>query len=188
MKKTIVLVMSILGFSTAFAAPSSEVQQFGAEQAEVEAFLTAHEVSRVTNYCLTTELNCRSVVQYRSISTGLPVDSFEDRFMSSRNNRAVSFRGFFIKQMDGTFNLYSQDKMQNLVEIDTVESVNQGITITFDSDDLPSIPLKFKIVGTDPVQYEEDTLVYSTTQATFTANTSDTSDDFTIPVQSTVNH
>gem|GEM_PF-4109617 len=180
-----VCVSSLVFGMTGPPAPSSP---FSVEQAEVEAFLAAHEVRRVTNYCLTAELNCRSVVQYRSISTGLDVESFEDRFVSSKNSRAVSFRGFFLKRADGTFNIYSQDKLQNAVAIDTVEPVNQEVTITFDADDLPTIPVKFKIVGTDPVQYEDDTLVYTTTEATFTFNTADPSDDFVLPFHSQTIH
>ncbi len=93
-----VLVIGLMFFSTTVSFATN----FSVEQTEVEAFLANHNVTRVTNYCRTDVLNCRSVVEYKNNTTNQLVDSFEDRFMSSTNGRAVSFRGFFLKQPDGT--------------------------------------------------------------------------------------
>lgn len=183
MRKLVFLVSCLL-FTASVSATS-----FPAEQAEVEAFLAGHTVARVTNYCLTDVLNCRSVVQYKDSSTGAMVESFEDRFMSSTEGRAVSFRGFFLKQSNGTFNIYAQNVMSNEVNIDLIEPYNQGVTLTFNSDNLPTLPLKFVTLGTDPLEFTLDNLFYSATEARFDNNTpNDPSDDFIIPFHSQTNH
>ncbi len=179
------VLFSVLMF---FSATVSFATNYSAEQAEVEAFLANHTVIRVTNYCRTDVLNCRSVVEYKNNTTSQLVDSFEDRFMSSTNGRAVSFRGFFLKQSNGTFNIYAQNVLSNEVKIDTVEPFNQGVTISFNSLHLPTLPLKFIIVGTNPLQIVDDTLIYTATEATFTKNTISTADDFVIPFHSQTNH
>ena len=183
--KANIFITAVLLFTSTLALASS----FPDEQAEVEAFLSAHTVSRVTNYCRTDFLNCRSLVQYKNISTGLNVDSFEDRFIASTNGRAVSFRSFFMKQSNGKFNVYAQNELTNQVNIDTVESQNQDVTISFDSNNLPTLPFKFTVVGTNPVEYKLDTLTYTMTEATFNRNTpSDSSDDFVVPFHSQTTH
>jgi hypothetical protein len=162
---------------------SSAFAQFAAQTAEVNAFLATHEVSSVRNYCRADFLNCRSLIRYKSIVSGNEVESFEDRFLVSTNTRSVGARGFFMKQADGTFNVYGQSSFSNTIDINGVDAPNQGITVAFDVNDLPTFNVAFKIIGTNPIQYKTAELSFSAVDAVFTGDI-----NFTIPFVSETIH
>lgn len=177
--KTLSIVLTIASLYSALAHA-----QYSTETQEAQSLTQNNSVHSKYHYCLPQTLTCRTLVLLKNSSNQI-VPSFYDVFLSSE--RAVGSTGYFVENQNGTFHAYLDEALDSQVSISRSYSQNQALTVTFDSNNLPTISnMYLKRLGT--TRFVIATMTYTTTQATIVGTEYDEVDtNYAVSVSATYN-
>jgi len=155
--KSLSLAFSALFSLQLFAA-------FEAETLEIQNKMNQLKVYKSYKYCVEGTFTCRDLVLLQDKVTNTPSDEMMyDNFISSE--RAVASTGYFLKNTDGTYRARLDRVFDGQIQIDLIENANSNLTVTFDSEGLPTFHnVILKVLGT--TQRSLSTMTYSADQAT----------------------
>ena len=98
------------------------------------------------NYCIKGTLTCRTLVLLKNKVSGQSANLFYNNFLSSERSSALT--GYFLKNENENFRVYSDGNFNGKIEIDTTNDWDKDIKITFDEKGFPTAhELNLKVLG-----------------------------------------
>lgn len=154
---------------------------FSNETLEVQNALANKAITKSVHYCVAGTLTCRTIVLLNDSATGLPAENFYNVFLSSE--RAVGSTGHFLKNANGNYRIYGDEKFDGIVGITQVVAENQDLRVTFDSAGLPTVhDMRLGRLGT--TRFILATLTYDSAQASIIGTEYDAADaNYKVPVE-----
>ena len=143
------------------------------ETAEVKALLASTKVTTTFRYCIEGTLTCRELNLLEDKTSGKPVRSFYDTFVSAQ--RAVGATSYFIENSNGTFHLLLDDVLDGQVGITKVFPENSQLVLNFNRQGFPKINHAHAVrVGT--TRWLDLTTTFSSTRVVMEGTEYDTAD------------
>ena len=164
-----ILAVSLLASSLAF----SQVAPTPTDVQDVQNLMNSTEVSARYNYCIANTLTCRQLVMLKDKTSKVTSESFADVFMSAE--RAVGSTGYFLKNANGSFRAILDDAVDGVVLPNKKFNQNQALTVSLDSDGLPTIH-GGTILRVGTTRYIIADMAYSTTQSSIIGTEYDSAD------------